>query len=709
MKRFFGIMNLILCFELIIGPHFPGTKIFSIEAAKAQTCPAGLVMDSTLNRCITSDQSAALINATASCNGDKECYKRLAEEELKKGEEEGKIAQSVANKGGLIGTGAKVAAIAGPLTVILAGLSKGGCINASGIAMIGGGLAFIVGDVMANKKHKSCLNKIKKEWEDKKAATTQKTESGVSKVSMSQDQSEAFEMLAKSEECMQSSAKMKGGFYAASTLAFGASAVLAAIEEFSLKPGDKFGGCTVVNNFQKPEIENPDSKTMIANLDVLKYTRQIKKNIASSGDLSSFIANVSLYSSESKSCASVDEYETVKSTLKDAKVNNDKTLLDYMKLAYSGIKSEFTIINSAEAVAPVGFGKFMMKATTRMILSGILTGMTAMMWMHANKQARVAKNRAEFLRKLKKEFDESTGAISCTAEERSMSANANCYCYTEGGQRNQARANSQVCQQLFSGKTIAKAGDFNSLDFSNQRVCIASNGSADENCNCKKSKSCLNAIPGGAGSLGLGAISVATNGMQPLNDLANGSIGAGSINGAAAIQGAARLLDQKTKLQNKAKLDPKKEKALSKQIQDSIIASGAGAPVVASGSSSDLPLNMSASDAAAALEKELGNEGRSFENVNGSPAVAQPGSSNPGDVEGFKLDSEEQPAAIDTSAQVAEVMAQDLDYGKSDITKSDSNIFKILSNRYQRSGMRRLFDEEGKATAEPANKNEISQ
>ena len=697
MKKLFAILNLILCFELIVGPHFPGTRIFSSEVARAETCPAGLVMDSTLNRCITSDQKALLINASASCNGDKECYKRIAEEQFKKAEEEGKVVEAVKNKGGLIGTAAKVGAIAGPLTAVIGMVGKGKSASPSGIAMIAGGLAFFVGNIMADKKHKSCLKKIKDDWEKNKAATTDKTSTGVSKVSMSQDQSEAFEMMAKSEDCMKSSAKMKAGFYAAATLAYAASAVLAIM--LKATPPEQTGGFI------------PGAVLVMAEPADSKVIAQAFYNIEKSKDLTALLSNVStLENLEKKSCALLNENELMFNDLKQNDDFSNEVVVSFLKDIFRGLKSEFTFLQEAHASPLSGILAKAQTPTGRAIIAGVLAGLTAMMWMHANKQAKVAGERAEFLRNMKKEFDEATGAISCTTEERSMSANANCYCYTEGGQRNQARANSQVCQQLFTGKTLAKAGDFNSLDFSNQRVCIAANGSADENCACKQTRSCLNAIPSisGGGNLGLGAISVASNGMKPLNDLVNGQIGAGSINGAAALSSAARLLDKKNELANKSRLDPKNSAKIAKDFQNAIVTAGAGTSTQSGSSSAPLPMNLSAADAMKAIEKQLGDEGRSFENINGSPALAQPGSSNTGDVEGFKLDTEE-PAAIDTSAQVAEVMAQDLNYGQSDVTKSDSNLFQILSNRYQRSGMRRLFDDEGKAAPEPASKNEISQ
>ncbi len=308
---------------------------------------------------------------------------------------------------------------------------------------------------------------------------------------------------------------------------------------------------------------------------------------------------------------------------------------------------------------------------------------------------------------MKDQFNDANGAISCTAEERSTSANANCYCYTEGGQRNPSRSNSQVCQQLFAGTTPGQAGTYNALPLGSERVCIAQNGSADAGCSCAKTRSCLNAIPGGVANLGIGAISAANAGLTPTNDIASGKIAVGDLNGAATLGTAARILAGKKDLEKKLKIDPNKKAKLTNAIEGALIAGGAGTPSPLLGDSS-LPMNMSPSQAAQALEKELGGQ-RSFERVSGSPAVGQPGNSAPGNDPGFSLGSAE-PVAPTEEAQLAEVMKQDLNYDQADITKSNSNLFQILSNRYQRSGMRRLFDENEKAApAEASNKNDITQ
>ncbi len=710
MKRFFGLLNLILCLELIIGPHFPGTKIFTSEVAKAETCPSGLIFDSTLNRCITSDQNASLINATASCNGDRECYKRLAEEELKKGEEEGKITAAVKDSSGLFNKAIGIAAIAAPLLAAYTTISMpNACGSTSRYAMMAGGVAQLAGHVMTMGKHKKCLEKIKKDWEEKKTATDKtSSSSSTSKVSVAGAQSEAFEMLAKSEECTEKTAKTKATFYAISAAAFAASAVLAGLEMMRETVPVTGTAEIPINTCPASASYEPHSneEAMIADYQA-KDT--LKSSLLESQNLAAFITLKENFEAKTTSCASIERYEELKGAFESANIPEEKELLVSFKEASRVIWREANIFHVPEAEAVVTMAAvkgFLVRPLPRLIISGVLAGWSAMMWMHANKQARASKNRAEFLRKLKDQFNDANGAISCTAEERSTSANANCYCYTEGGQRNTARSNSQVCQQLFAGTTLGKPGDYSTLPGGSERVCIAQNGSADAGCSCAKTRSCLNAIPGGVSNLGIGAISAANAGLTPTNDIASGKIAAGDLNGAATLGTAARLLTGKKDLEKKLKLDPKKLSKLTKDIEGALIAGGAGTPSPLMADSS-LPMNMSPSQAAQALEKELGGE-RSFERVSGSPAVGQPGNSTPGDDAGFSLGTAE-PVAPSQDSQLAEVMKQDLNYDQADITKSNSNLFQILSNRYQRSGMRRLFEENEKPTPEASNKNDINQ
>ncbi|MFL5809995.1 MAG: hypothetical protein ACJ749_10775, partial [Flavisolibacter sp.] len=668
-----------------------------------------------------------------------------------------KVEEELKDKGGLFNKGIKAAAVALPLIIAaksLMGSTK--CLSVSKIAMAAGGVALFVGDMMSNKKHKSCLKKIQDDWEKKKAATAETTSSGVSKVSNAQAQSEAFEMLAKKEDCMKSASKMKAGFYAAATAAFATTAVLSTMEIINLHtkkalvastagtpanaaavadytryeaqvtcqappkeeaPVNNAPVDTPIDNTVTPApspVTQPPTPSILDQTEVetthykpMEITKEYFANLKlmnSSQDVASFMVYYNSLNGnafDNYSSPSIDDYDSLNETFKG--INTDQSFLSSLKMVVSKALKELNPIQDAHAFS---VGSFLTRPEPRAVVSGILTAWSAIMFMHANKQAKVSANRAEFLRKMKQDFNDANGAISCTAEERSMSANANCYCYTEDGQRNSSRTNSSVCQQLWTGQSLAQAGTYNGLDFSGQRVCISSSGAPDENCACAINRSCLNAIPGATGNLGLGAISVASQGLKPLNDLSNGQIGAGSINGAAALSAAAKLLDQKNKLASKAGLNSATQAKLAKQVEDGIMMAGAGAAAPSSlGSSSQFPMNMTPAQAAQALDKEFG--GRTFESIKGSPAVAQPGNSHPGSEPGFSLGNPEAVAPT-TDQQVAEVMGQDFNYGQNDITKSDSNLFQILSNRYQRSGMRRLFDDKQTTAADPANKKDIT-
>ena len=56
MQRILKLTSLLLCFELILGPVAPGFSF--VSNAMAQDCPSGTQFDSTLNRCITTEQMA---------------------------------------------------------------------------------------------------------------------------------------------------------------------------------------------------------------------------------------------------------------------------------------------------------------------------------------------------------------------------------------------------------------------------------------------------------------------------------------------------------------------------------------------------------------------------------------------------------------------------------------------------------------------------
>jgi hypothetical protein len=84
--------------------------------------------------------------------------------------------------------------------------------------------------------------------------------------------------------------------------------------------------------------------------------------------------------------------------------------------------------------------------------------------------------------------------------------------------------------------------------------------------------------------------------------------------------------------------------------------------------------------------------------------ISEDGTSVPSGSDSGSLEALESPAAIDPSDEkLAEAMGSEYDMGNNDInTDSSTSIFDIVSNRYKRSGIRRLTGREDLPVDAPA-------
>ena len=196
--------------------------------------------------------------------------------------------------------------------------------------------------------------------------------------------------------------------------------------------------------------------------------------------------------------------------------------------------------------------------------------------------------------------------------------------------------------------------------------------------------------------------------LTPIDKLGDGTAGSGNVSGDAAVNTALRLLDAQKNLENKkelAKFKATKDK-LAKQIEGSLLASGKGSsPNFLDSNSSPLPA--SPAQAASLLEKEIEDKGTIGATPSGSgESLSVPSGSSQTENLEFGMTNDQ---LADQETQIAEVMQQNLDYGNNDINNgSTTNIFEQVSNRYQRSGMRRLFDKDGKTLPEKPAESDIS-
>lgn len=359
-----------------------------------------------------------------------------------------------------------------------------------------------------------------------------------------------------------------------------------------------------------------------------------------------------------------------------------------LKSILGGVKSEGGVpisaetLNSKVSTTEGKFVKFLLKPSTRIAINGVLGGWMGTMAAFMQNRKEEAEARAKKLREMKEEFVSANGLIGCKEEDRSNSCKPICYCYTPDNKRNPDRAKDKVCTNTYANLQYDPYGNNG-----NDRICLDQNNRLDAQCACRAKKSCMK-ITSRLNMSGFkpGTFKMINAGIGPVQDLFNGNVGAGNISDSAGIN-AAKIRNAADAML--AKVDPKafKEKnRLMAGMSKALLASGSGMSMGGSGRGA---LPSSPAGAAAALDKELKDHKK-------EKAAA---ASNPGVVgAGFSGEDEEPDITMTEDAggediEIADVMGKEMDLGNNDVhTGSHTNIFEVLSNRYQRSGMRRLLD-----------------
>lgn len=232
------------------------------------------------------------------------------------------------------------------------------------------------------------------------------------------------------------------------------------------------------------------------------------------------------------------------------------------------------------------------------------------------------------------------------------------------------------------------------------KMCLDQNQRMDPKCACRAKKTCMKISSAySMGGFHPGAFRMMGTASGPAQDLLNGNVSAGNISDSAGIN-AAKI---RAAADNMLKKDPQALKAknsFAASLEKGLLAAGSGLSMGGAGASA---LPSSPVGAAAALDKELKEHKADKINTAGSTANGS----------GFSED--EEPEAVMTEdvsgedIEIAEVMGKEVDTGDSDVnTSSHTNIFEVLSNRYQRSGMRRLFEGNSTAPADAPSKTEIA-
>lgn len=283
---------------------------------------------------------------------------------------------------------------------------------------------------------------------------------------------------------------------------------------------------------------------------------------------------------------------------------------------------------------------------------------------------------------------------------------ASCYCYLDSGKKNLNRTNSQTCQSLWSKteyQLTANGKDYRVKGEEADTVgCLYTNGKFDEKCQCKKfadSKgnnlcakvTSLNVNTNSMGSF-ISQSSVPTL-VDTLNKMASGNLGLNGLNiGNAAIKQNEltnkyfkHIGDDLKKMGIPARptlkeLDKMTNAVLPKKAIDGYTKSMGSMPLLAS---TNPPPTMS--KAIEEAKKKAGLE--SFDGKNLGLKKTE---------EGKNLNFNFNDGGGSNTAQNLNIPEEEKVYKvKGDIVKdTGASIFQVISNRYQESGIRKLFDDE---------------
>lgn len=692
--------------------------LLRVNSAEASSCSQGQQWNSNLGRCLTDVETAKVMQATANCDPkDVACYKENAKAAFDKDVAAGKAEKAKGNNK-FMSTVGNAGAVAGSVMSVVTWMNTtpDKCAAVSHSMIIAGGVTTFVGEMFANSKHKKNLKGIEKDWDKIVNTNFDGTDKDSKKAHSSAAQAEAFEMMAKAEDSIADNAKTKNKIHMAAAAMYAAAGIAAGLEiiaakgtmgaskaqswcgtspaTFNTSATDLMYASTEYDHFQS--LKEDQEFTHFLSLNAKKHyfeSNAIKDN---------FESIFTLYSSQNNqfSSPSLDEFQATKRLVLDEE--SQVTVKNVLKIILTNINP---LPASAHAAFDMGGLKTLMeKPYTRLGFSVVLGGWSLIMMKHTKSQEEASRNRAEHLRKMKAEFEGASSALNmCAPQDRSNTSKPECYCYTPEGQRNSSRSNSQICQKLWSGE-LAAAKEYKN---SNNAFtgCISSTNQYDAACACKKSsKGCLTVSTKGVSGISTGALSLLNSGVSPVNDIASGNFAKGTASDEAILNNAMRTMKAVDKMMDQ---EPIKSQIKDK---DKFLAGIETAVQKATGGGNydGLANNFSgdAASAVASLEKEIDKSSTKVKKASSPTQVAGPAASKKS--QGFSFDLGQDNDQEKINDQVAQVMNQDFDYAQNDINQSQTNLFELLSNRYQRSGMRRLFDEEGRTAPETASNTDIN-
>ncbi|GAB4022319.1 MAG: hypothetical protein Fur0010_25510 [Bdellovibrio sp.] len=341
------------------------------------------------------------------------------------------------------------------------------------------------------------------------------------------------------------------------------------------------------------------------------------------------------------------------------------------------------------------------------------SGLTYKLRSYADEQIKTAETNIKEIQEVMAKFQEQIAGFC--PKGRDDYNNPRCYCYNDDRSKNNSRTKSQVCQNLWAQDDknfFVKAGTYARNQKGEAKGCMTIDGKFDVDCKCrnfKDNKSGENAcakiyVSNVDGTVG-NALSL-PEGVANLNAITSGGLSTGGLNQSSLDRLAAKATKARNSLLNQLNNQLKQAgQGELKLNEDALLRNVASAPVTKEIASetkaADLGTLSSETRAASPLANEIAQAVASanlkpVDYSGGSSGTVTPGVRPPK----FSFSLDGQSDASQSGAQVVDFMAKDYNYGKNDIVqREDLSIFDVISNRYNVSGMRRLFGD-GKASEE---------
>jgi len=634
-----------------IFPIFSMLVLLSPLSMASEDCQPGYAWDNARNRCVYTQSSINNQSEFESCDkaeNKESCIEEMAKKRADKTRSEygdevkaGDVADTKSKA--QISTGIMTAFSA--ISAVQAGVSAGGI---SGVGDMSLASKIFGGTSLAGWIKSTWFEKdVEKKTKDMRAGFEKDIKSG----SFKDAQLKAFDYLEEEQSYLQKHSKEQKKYYNMIALGYTASSIAAAYEIYtngwSCSPEDETAG-NETTEAEKTDTTKPESKPEV---------KETKTDVA----------------------------DADKATGSDSDVSGGGDTAAFFTSLGAGSRNPCVIL-------PVGI---------------LLAGYSYKLGTEAGSHAKEAGENVGEIQKLKEKYVASI-ANYCP-DGREDLKKPYCYCYLSGGDKNPNREKSQTCQNIwnYSNGLYADSTDFLGTGGNKHKTgCVFVDGKFDPSCSCKKLKNsagknaCMNTtMPRGVLSQ-FGNLDV-SSGTDGINNILSGNSGDNAIgvdvNGKAAIAETARdalvkkinptlkkeLGGDANKIANKFMKDLNKRLASNGTrisiMKDPKAALGGSRPQMkglqkaikkAGGSTKALAIFKGGKSSLKSKSKKKKNKYFNF------------GSDEPANTTLAQFDTDDS------------VMKKKFKYNNDINNDKDVSIFKVISNRYSQSGLKRLFSEE---------------